>query len=359
VNGLQHVEWETCVLEPRHDPDLDREIRKTVGFIPEWLPYFTPCPWLVRAQLAIMNAGHVAIDFDLDEMVSLVVGQDNSCRYCYAMHRTFMRALGHSDADIRRIEDALANAELEPKTAALLNFVRRVSHANPLAQREEMQRVLDAGVPRDVLREAVGVAAFQIFLNRVTTLPAIPVANIERLAERPIVRLMSPILGRVLRWKMGPRKRAIDAPRDPDAPFDALIGAFSGLPCAVVLRGTIDAALGSPLLPLQLKLLAMAVIARALDCTRGEKEVTRMLARHGVDPSLAEAARMHLHSDALPERENLALRYARESVRYTPAAIQRYSRDLRRSFAEAELVELIGVVSLANAVCRIAVMIEP
>ncbi len=181
MNSLEHVEWETCVLEPRRDPDLDREIRQAIGFVPEWLPYFTPCPWMVRTQLAIMKTPFVAIDLDLDEMVSLV-GQDNSCRYCYAMHRTFMRALGYNDADIRRIEDALANAELEPKTAALLNFVRRLSRANPLATRDEMQLVLAAGVAPDVLREVIAIAAFQIFFNRVSTMPALPIANIERLA---------------------------------------------------------------------------------------------------------------------------------------------------------------------------------
>ena len=358
MNSLQHVEWETCVLEPRKDPVLESEIRQAVGFLPEWLPYYMPCPWLVRTQLGILQTGFSAIDFDLDEMVSLVVSQDNSCRYCYAMHRTFMRALGHSDADIRRIEDALANSELDPKTAALLNFVRRLSHANPLAQRDEMQRVLAAGVLPDVLREVIAVAAFQIFLNRVTTLPAIPVANLERLAERPIVRVLSPVLGRVLRWRAGRRKGGGAPVHDPDAPFEAIVVALAGLPCAGVMRNAIDAALGDTALPQQLKLLAMGVIARALDCAWAEQEIAGLMKRHGVDLALAQAARTHLHADALSERENLALRYARESVRYTPATIQRYSRDLRRTFAEGELVELIGVVALANALCRVSVLVD-
>ncbi len=162
----------------------------------------------------------------------------------------------------------------------------------------------------------------------------------------------------MLRRRMRRRAVASTTVHDPEAPYAAVCAGLFGLPCYAVLRRTIDSVLTASALSLQLKLLVMAVIARALDCAWAQREVASLMQEHAVDAALSESAMTHLHSDVLTERENLSLRYARESVRYTPAAIQRYSRDIRRSFGETELIELIGVIALANAICRVSVLVE-
>jgi hypothetical protein len=53
--------------------------------------------------------------------------------------------------------------------------------------------------------------------------------------------------------------------------------------------------------------------------------------------------------------------YARETLWYQPAILQRHTRMLRDQLSSEQLVEAIGVAALANGVCRMAavVMAEP
>ena len=106
--GLQDVEWEACLLEPRRDPAFERDVRREGGMVPPMLAYFASCPWVARS-IATFNEhriGLVEIDFTLADLIGLVVAQDNSCRYCYATQRALLRVQGHSERRIRQIEDA-------------------------------------------------------------------------------------------------------------------------------------------------------------------------------------------------------------------------------------------------------------
>jgi hypothetical protein len=51
----------------------------------------------------------------------------------------------------------------------------------------------------------------------------------------------------------------------------------------------------------------------------------------------------------------------RETLWYEPAVLQRRTRALRDSLTQEQLIEAIGVASLANGLCRMAavVMAEP
>jgi hypothetical protein len=44
----------------------------------------------------------------------------------------------------------------------------------------------------------------------------------------------------------------------------------------------------------------------------------------------------------------------RDSIWYTPLAAQRQARALKERLPEAEFVDVIGLASLANALCRVA-----
>jgi len=50
--------------------------------------------------------------------------------------------------------------------------------------------------------------------------------------------------------------------------------------------------------------------------------------------------------------------FARETVRYQHADIQRRMREVTAGMRPAEIVELVGVVSLANAVGRLSVLLD-
>ena len=70
----------------------------------------------------------------------------------------------------------------------------------------------------------------------------------------------------------------------------------------------------------------------------------------------------HLDGPELDPVERLLMSYARETLWYEPATLQRHTRALREPAEQREqLVEAIGVAAFANGLCRMAavVMTEP
>src|SRR5439155_50039 len=134
--------------------------------------------------------------------------------------------------------------------------------------------------------------------------------------------------------------------------------ALDGSPAAGVLRRAIDGAWASGVLPRRTKTLMLAVIARALGCAHGEREARRFLAAEGLAPGQLDEILANLGSPQLDAREARLVPFARETVRYQPAAIQRRMRELAHGLTAEEIVEAVGVAALANAVCRMSVVID-
>src|SRR5438034_500408 len=128
--------------------------------------------------------------------------------------------------------------------------------------------------------------------------------------------------------------------------------AFDGSPAAGVLRRAIDGAWASDVLPRRTKTLMLAVIARALDCAHGEQEARRFLAAEGLPPAELDDILANLGSPRLDAREALLVPFARETVRYQPAAMQRRMRELAKRLGPEEILEVVGIAALANAGCR-------
>ncbi len=121
-----------------------------------------------------------------------------------------------------------------------------------------------------------------------------------------------------------------------------------------MVRGNLDRAFGSPILPRRLKALVFAVVARGLGSERTEREATALLAEDGLGPDDVAEVLDHLASPKLDRREALAVPFARETVRYRATDIQRSARKLRPELAVEEFLELIGVVGHANSIGRLS-----
>jgi len=99
ASPLLDVSWDQCLLEPAPDLQAEAALRRETGSAPGWIRYFLSCPWLPRAaiRLGIDNKLLVDLDFPTVDLIGLVVSQENSCRYCYAVTRMALRALGMSE----------------------------------------------------------------------------------------------------------------------------------------------------------------------------------------------------------------------------------------------------------------------
>lgn len=352
---MREVEWEACLLEPRRDLEVERRVRRRFGRVGAGLAYFSDCPWLSE-NLAALNAqlfAMVRLDHDLAEMAGVVVSHDNACRYCYAATRAFLRLLGHSEQRIRALEQDLLTAEFGPTERAAFEYARRVSRANPLPTPADAEPLRAAGFDDLAIKELAGYVAVTVFHNRLSTLAALPPQHFETLPDRWYMRLLRPVVtpfvGRFRHKAAETRLR--DDQRQ--GPFASVVCALDGLPLAGELRSFIDALWASSILPARSKALVFGVVARGLGCAASEREATRLAVEAGVAREDVANALTHLTAPALAPVEAIALPFARETIWYQPAAIQRRSRAVRDALPRAEYVELLVTAAAANMICRL------
>jgi alkylhydroperoxidase family enzyme len=362
AGALADVEWDACVLEPRRDRDLEAYVRRGFGTVPSSVAYFTAAPWIVHSMTELSPFGSPLLHVDsvLADLVGLVVSQDNSCRYCFGIQRLMLRVHGLPESRYKQLEQGYLDAEIDPHAKSALDFARRLSRAAPLSAATDTAALRAAGWSTEGIRELAFHAVYNVYMNRLMTIAAIPYAPVEGLADSWVTRLASPMI-RVMMHRRERRALAHAQYLPPErarGPFSYLVGALDGLPSARVLRETLDAAFASTLLPKRAKSLVFAVIARGLDDAAAARESSDLLAEAGLAPERAESVLTHLGSSELDAVENALVPFARGTIRGRPMQIQQRTRTLRESLSREQLVEAIGVAALANAVTRLSVVTE-
>jgi AhpD family alkylhydroperoxidase len=318
----------------------------------------TSCDWLARAFLYInpSNGLLAHVDLDFAELVWLVVSQDNSCRYCYAAHRTFLQLIGYPEARIRELEGDFFTAELDERERLALQHARRISRANPPLATTDLQGMLDAGFQQPELDELAVLTTSIIFANRSVTLLAIPPQPMEQVFERWYFRLARPLLARIMGSRRKQGQPDFLEPGEHTGPFGYLVRSLDGLPSARPLRRLIDAAWASDTVSPRTRALIFAVIARSLGGPFSQEEAARLLVELDFGPERLEPVLAHLSSPDLSDTERAILPFARETTRYQAAEIQRRARMLRDRIGEEAFVETVGLCGLANMLCRLEVV---
>ena len=279
-------------------------------------------------------------------------------RYCYAAHKTVLQILGHSEERIRALEEELFTAELDSRDRLALDFARRVSRASPAPGAIDKQVLVDAGFDPKAVDELTFVVSSIVFSTRFATLPALPLQTVEALGGRWYVRLLRPLLSRVFRsFRTSGQPEAL-APEARGGPFGYLVEALDGLPVAGALRRLLDDAFASTAISPRIRALIFAVIARAISCPLSEAEARSLLAAEGMNGDSVDAVLRHLGSPELDSAESLIVPFARETVRVEPSDIQRKSRKLAEELGNEVFLEVMGLCSLANMVCRLGLVAE-
>jgi alkylhydroperoxidase family enzyme len=323
--------------------------------------HFTSVPWVARMVVDLHPEYRLLqrLDLRIADLIGLVVSQENSCRYCFAVVRASLWFQGMDRKRIERIERDLANADLPARTQAAIAYARSQSREGPVGARRAWNTLQAAGF--DVLerKEIAFTVALTDIANRINTIAAIPVTPMERLPEQWATRLLRPLIG----WMTGrsrQRGEAVATPAtDPAQPYGGLIAAYAGSPIAAALARTFDEMWASPHLTRRCRLLVFAVVSRALPCEVCEVEIGRALEPEGVDPALFARLLRDLDAPALTEVERRLLPFVRETLWGEPATVQRRARALRDVLSAELFVDAIGTIALANGLCRmVAVVIE-
>ena len=358
--SIQEAEGPECPIEPRPDPELEREARKKLGIVSPALPYYTSVPWVARFTMFNRNdAVLVHTGLELNDLIFLAVSQDNSCHFCYSAQRSFLRLLGYPEDRIQRLEQDFFTGELEDHERRSIDFAKRISRANPLPSHADLKLLREAGFAEEELKELSFMAAYAVCANRVTTFPALPLELIEGFTNRWWVRLLGPLLGRLLRTQRKSGVREFLSPEHKTGPYSYLVVALDGLPVAGVLRELVDAAWTSRVLAPRTKALVFAIVARGVGSLRAEREAIRLLAEQGLAGDQIEVILSHLSSPLLDPAENAMLPLARESIRYDHTQIQRQALEVSKKLTQEQFVELIGVIGLANMLCRLELICGP
>jgi len=356
VAALDAVEWEVCSLEPVRNRAGERTLRAALGMVPPSARYFLDSPWVTRAYANLAGMPVHQLSPDLTEMITLVVSQDNACRYCYTATRSIMKILGFPESQIRRLEENFLAADLSPADTAALDFARRVSRAAPLASAADAQPLLAAGYSIAAVKEVAVFASNSVFFNRLSTLPALPPHQMD-IAERWYIRLLRPFIASRMRT---PRvtQPAILQPEQREGVFADFTNALDGLPTASRLRAVLDEAWRPSALSPRLKALVFAIVARGITCAPAEREAVRLLVADGMTPAEIEQALAHLSGPGVDPLQESALTLARESIWYRPAELQRHARAVGAQCTRQQFIELIGITALANTVCRLSVALD-
>ena len=357
MTALSEIEWEDCLLEPQRNTELERWARSELGRPAGGMRYFAPLPWLLRAMVHLETVPLARVSPDLADLAMLVGSRDNACRFCYAAIRTLLRIMGVPDARIDRLEENLLTAELNEHDKLGLDLVRRLSHCNPPPTTADKKALREVGFSEAELRELAFIAARVGFFNRCTTLGALPPAVMERLQQSWFLPLIRPILRRLLA-----RTRHRGEPESlPDecksGPFSEVVRGLDGLPAARILHRILHEAWASSELTTRAKALVFAVVARGLGSASCERESRRLLAEEGLTEPQVDEILAHLASPVLDPVESAILPFARETLWYDPAPIQRLGMQVQRVLTPEQFLELIGLTSFANAVCRLAFVV--
>ncbi len=356
MDALADVAWESCTLEPHDDPELERWVRRMLGFAPPSTRYFSRCPWIMRAFVrfdeSLLPLEH--IDLQTARFIALVVSQDNSCRFCYEANRSVLRFIGVPDEVVSGLEQDLLVAT-DTDLQADLAFARSVSRADPIPA-DELRRLVSAGRTRGRMQEIAFVAACHTFYNRLSTLPALPLVDVEHLFDSWKMRLLRPIVAWKLRRPL--RSRVDDSAVDMSAtPFPYMVDALRGLSLARPFAAVLREAWESPALDERARALCFAVIAHGLGASVAERQAHDLLVRAGMDEAQVRSALANLTAPGMSDAEIAIARFARDTIRYKPAIVQRSARALRAVLEPEQYLDVIGITSLANAVCRLEVVL--
>ena len=359
ASSLDHVAWETCLIAPSRDRALESHARRKAGVPFPSIRYFVSVPWLARASVDLHPEFGLLMHLEqsVADLLTLVVSQENSCRFCYAAVRALLRAKGMSEGRIRDVQQQLGGTgDLSPRAAAVIAFGRAQSRGGPGSAREARAALRAAGFGEDEMKEIAFTVGSTDFSNRLHTIPAIPARPLEEMPDKLVTRLLLPLFTYLVERHRF-RGRASAPVRPPVHPYARLVEAFAGSPIAPVLAQALEEMWASPLLARRCKLLMLAIVARGLGCELCAGEIAAALAGEGIDAATLARILDHLDAPELDAVERLLVRFTRETIWFEPAVLQRRARALRDHLSDEQFVEAIGVASLANGLCRMGAMV--
>jgi len=362
---IDEIQWGEPLVPVATDPAWEAEVLSRGGRPNNVDLRMSPLPWLREFVFSARTYFYNVAEMPerLFPMVAMVVAQENACRYCYGINRSVLKISGYSEAFIDAIERDVRVAELDDKESAVLAFSRRLARARPRPLRAEAEHLIGLGYSPLAVAEIVSCVASSSFYNRVITMTACPwQEDLEKASRSPLDVLKQ--IGAAFRQGIAARRQitrqipSLPAVALMGGPFGTALASLGGLPAAAGMKAAVDGALASSVLSRAAKGLIVAVVARALGCTFSEGEARSLLYPEGLDDAAIDIALATLKSDHLQGAHSELLSWARNTVKYDTPVMQQETHALAAQLGQPAVLEAIGTAALANALVRLAMLLE-
>lgn len=353
---LEDIEWcPTPLVKPIKNPDMEKEIKEISGMVPFAASYLYSVPWMAQT-LAILQKRELRFISDkLSELIGLVVSMDNSCRYCYGANRAFLKLSGMKEREIRQLEEDINKTNLSEKEKYVLTFAQKISRSDPRPSYQDFKHLERIGFSKNEIIEIVYETTKSLFINRVTTMLALPPDPFESLMSNRWVQLLRPVLSLGMRMFMNRRKSSIPSWTN-EGPGKEIVELLRELPAGYRMRSILDSSWNSMILSKRSKALISYIIAQTLSCEFCGSESVRYLRFEDFSDEDLSKLSKYLTCDRLMETEVVLIDFARDTVRYKPVYIQNKARGLTEHFSNEEVLEICGCAALANWMARLTIL---
>ena len=249
---LHEIEWNEPNISVFHDLEWEAEVKADIGQIPDLHTRTSRSPWLRKTILKWPRYQVQEFPRKLADICSLVAAQENACRYCYGVARSWLQLWGYSKKMIGNIERDAQMAELDEKEYAVIRFCRNLARSNPKPPKKERDELVRLGYSPLAIAEMAFVIVNHCFVNRVATfIAAPPMTGLERLPSTVLGRALRPLLGWKLRSIGWTETKNIEGNMDS---FSGVVQKLKGLPAATAMNDALKGAFESEILSRKLKL---------------------------------------------------------------------------------------------------------
>ncbi len=160
MTRLNTVQPETATGRAK---ELLEAIQHKLGLVPNMTRAMANSPATLDGYLQLGGAlAKGKLSARVREQIALAVAEANGCDYCLAAHTAVAKAAGLTAEQAR---DARRAAPVDPRTAAVVRFARRLVDVRGRVTAADLAAVRAAGWDDGTIAEVIANVALQVFTN--------------------------------------------------------------------------------------------------------------------------------------------------------------------------------------------------
>ena len=166
------MSWVSSVSAEQASPEVRNVysfLQEKWGFVPNYFQALGGHPQLLQNQVNMFTHAMFeerALPRAIKEQIALVVSGINLSSYCLAAHLEILGRLGFEKSFARKLALNFESAPLDPKVMTLFQFLAKVSRQPADIERQDFDRVREAGWNDAEITEGDLVASLYACANR-------------------------------------------------------------------------------------------------------------------------------------------------------------------------------------------------